>query len=167
MFLHFLPALKELKLIMVGPELQAPEFLLNALKNVQLCSSCYKKRKTILIEFYPTKLYHDVQQSLPKPNIICLFNPGLYRQTGYSTHNTWPETIKEFCKYKVPVVVTSYTEYEIPKDVSRIESVCPIEILLEPQRNNFASLKPDRNFVSDHIDPLIFKNYYVVIVKGK
>lgn len=164
-FVHFIPNLKELNLLMIGPELQAPDFLLNALSETQMCSKCRTKRKSINVEFYPNKLYHEVE-FVKKPNLICLFNPGLYRVTGYSTRDTWPETIKKFCAYKVPVVVTSYTEFEIPQDLSRIQRISSVKIILKGQRNGFASLKTDRNFVSDHEDPLIFKNYFISIVQG-
>jgi len=68
---------------------------------------------------------------------------------------------------KIPVCVTSYTKQEIPREMIRIKSIADVETILEPQKNPFASIKPDRNFVSDETAPLIYKNYYLTIVKGK
>lgn len=53
------------------------------------------------------------------------------------------------------------------REMIRIKSIANVETILEPRRNPFASIKPDRNFVSDDTAPLIYKNYYLAIVKGK
>ncbi|KAL6259278.1 hypothetical protein P5V15_009196 [Pogonomyrmex californicus] len=169
LFLHLLSNLKYLKLMFVGPELHLPSVPLDLLAAVKLCSFCKSSRRRINVSFHPGKLYHDFCHSKQfiKPHLICLFNPGLYRETGFEGKDTWPETIREFCKTKVPICVTSYTKQEIPQEMTRIKSIAEVETILEPQRNPFASIKPDRNFVSDDTAPLIYKNYYFAIVKGK
>jgi splicing suppressor protein 51 len=67
----------------------------------------------------------------------------------------------------VPIVVTSYTEVELPLDLERMRDLQEVEIELKPQRNPFASLRPERNFVSDDVAPLIYKNYYVGVARGR
>lgn len=169
LFLHFLPNMKRLRLIFVGPELNLPMIPLNLLTAMKICSACKLSDRHVNISFYPGKFYHDFcySKQFIKPDLICLFNPGLYRETGFKDRDTWPETIREFCKTKVPVSVTAYTKHEIPQEIIRIKSIANIETILEPQRNPFASIKPDRNFVSDDTAPLIYKNYYIAIVRGK
>ncbi|KAG5317686.1 MSS51 protein, partial [Pseudoatta argentina] len=169
LFLHLLPNLKHLKLMFVGPELSLPTVPLDLLTAVKICSSCKSFGRRVKISFHPKKLYHDFCRSKQfiEPHLVCLFNPGLYRETGFKGKDTWPETIREFCKMKIPVCVTSYTKQEIPREIIRIKSIADVETILEPQKNPFASIKPDRNFVSDDTVPLIYKNYYLIIVKGK
>ncbi|KAH0951137.1 hypothetical protein HN011_004534 [Eciton burchellii] len=168
-FLHLLPNLKHLRLIFVGPELTLPPVPLDLLAIVKTCSACKSLGRRISVSFHPEKFYHDFCRSeqFVQPHLVCLFNPGLYRETGFNGRDTWPETIKEFCKTGVPVCVTSYTKYEIPRDMIRIKSLVDVETILEPRRNPFASIKPDRNFVSDDTAPLIYKNYCIAIVRGK
>lgn len=98
---------------------------------------------------------------------MCFFNAGLYRATGYQWEDTWPETILKASQLKVPIVVTAYTEYEMPLDMARLvqESSRPLNVILPPIINPFTSIKPERNFISDHEAPLIFKNYYCFIVE--
>lgn len=168
-FLHLLPNLKHLRLMFIGPELQLPMVPLNLLTAIRMCSACKLSDRRVDVSFYPGKFYHDFYRSerFVAPHIVCLFNPGLYRETGFQGRDTWPETIEKICEIKVPVCVTSYTKHEIPREMSRIKSIADVETILEPRRNPFASIKPDRNFVSDDTVPLIYKNYYLAIVKGK
>lgn len=168
-FLHLIPSLKHLRLMFVGPELRLPTIPLNLLTTVKICSACKTSGRHVNVSFHPGKFYHDFCRSKQfiKPDLVCLFNPGLYRETGFEGRDTWPETIREFCKTGVPICVTSYTKHEIPREMIRIKSITDVVTILEPQRNPYASIKPDRNFVSDDTAPLIYKNYYFAIVKGK
>lgn len=169
LFLHLLPNLKHLRLMFVGPELRLPTVPLDLLTTVKICSACESSCRRVNVSFHPGKFYHDFCRSkrFARPHLVCLFNPGLYRATGFDGRDTWPETIKEFCKARVPVCVTSYTKHEIPREIIRIKSIADVETILEPRRNPFASIKPDRNFVSDDTAPLIYKNYYITVIKGK
>ena len=168
MFLHYLPALTSMTLTFTGPELQVPPVLVRLLKKVKMCNQCRTSGHSINVTFNQEKLYHEVDDSmeLTRPDVICLFNPGLYRETGFNGRDTWPMTIRKFCEKKIPVVITAYTEKEIPQDIARIKSVNDVQIILEPQKNPFAALKPDRNFVSDDTVPLMYKNNFVTIIKG-
>ncbi|EFN82414.1 uncharacterized protein LOC105185171 [Harpegnathos saltator] len=168
-FLHLIPNLKRLRLMFVGPELRLPTVPLNLLAAVKICTACKSFDRHVNVSFHPGKFYHDFCRSkqFVKPNLVCLFNPGLYRQTGFEGRDTWPETIREFCKTGVPVCITSYTKHEIPREMTRIKSIADAKTILEPRRNPYASIKPDRNFVSDDTAPLIYKNYYLAIVRGK
>lgn len=101
---------------------------------------------------------------------VCALNAGLHRVTGYAGSDTWPETIRAALSRKGSIfAVTAYTKHEAPLDLKRVKDCCGnrIHILHKPQRNPYASLKPDRNFISDHEAPLIFKNYYMSIITVK
>ena len=172
LFLHFLPNLQKLHLILIGPELQLPKDVPpRFLSMVQVCKKCKSAGRAVVVTFKPGKLYHclvrDPSQTLATPDLICLYNPGLYRTTGFAGKDTWLETIREFSKTLAPTTITSYTAQEMLWEINRINSVADVEVLLQPCKNPFASVKPDRNFVSDNTNPLIYKNYYITIVKGK
>ncbi|XP_014468613.1 PREDICTED: uncharacterized protein LOC106741307 [Dinoponera quadriceps] len=168
-FLHLIPNLKRLRLMFIGPELRLPTVPLKLLTAVKICSACKTSDRHVNVSFHPGKFYHDFCRSKQfiKPDLVCLFNPGLYRETGFEGRDTWPDTIREFCKTSVPICVTSYTKHEIPREMMRIKSIADTETILKPRRNPYASIKPDRNFVSDDTAPLIYKNYYLAIVRGK
>ncbi|XP_076176954.1 uncharacterized protein LOC143151555 [Ptiloglossa arizonensis] len=171
LYLHLLPNLKTLRLILVGPELRLPSGVPpKLLAKVKLCSECRSNGKSVIVLFRPERLYHelvrDETERVVPADLICAFNAGLYRNTGYAGTDTWLETIREFCKTPTPLVVTSYTGDEVVWDLARIQSVYDVEVLSTPRRNPFASIKPDRNFVSDDTMPLIYKNYYFAIVRA-
>ncbi|CAK9820009.1 Putative protein MSS51 homolog, mitochondrial [Anthophora plagiata] len=174
LFLHLLPKLKRVRVTLVGPELHLPNGVPpELLSRVKVCKNCKSAGKEVIVSFRPETLYHDLfrgasSESVIQPaDLICAFNPGLYRKTGFAGRDTWAGTIREFCERATPVVVTSYTADEMYWDIARINSIADVEIVLQPRRNPFASIKPDRNFVSDNANPLIYKNYYISIVKGK
>lgn len=168
LFLHFLPNLKKLRLILIGPELRLPSGVPpKLLSAVPLCKKCKSTGRAVIVTFKPETLYHEASERLVAPDLICVYNPGLYRRTGFGGKDSWLETIREFCKASVPVTVTSYTKREILWEIARISSVADVRVVLQPRENPFASVKPDRNFVSDDTDPLIYKNYYLTIVRGE
>lgn len=103
---------------------------------------------------------------------VCFFNPGLHRITGFNGLDTWPETIKVATSLACPIVVTSYTEYESPRDLERFQMESTkgghgtqLSIVHPPQMNHYSSQRPERNFISDEVAPLIFKNFYSFILK--
>ena len=90
--------------------------------------------------------------------------------TGFSGLNTWPETIISSLMLNCPIVITSYTEFESPLDLAQLERFStaikrPLDIVQESEVNPFASQRPERNFISDDVAPMIFKNFYHVVVK--
>lgn len=99
---------------------------------------------------------------------VCFFNPGLYRATGFNGTDTWPETIRSAAAQGVPIIVTSYTEVESPRDLERLQREAvksELALVLAPHVNPFASQRPERNFISDEVAPMIFKNYYCFVCK--
>lgn len=174
MFLHFIPNLKRLLVVLIGPELKLPSGLpAEVLSKVKHCRECKSTDRTVIVRFQPETLYHELssdsrrKSEIGEADLICIFNPGLYRKTGFAGQDSWRETIEEFCGRSTPVAITSYTVDEMHWEIARLKSISDVEVLLEPRRNPFASIKPDRNFVTDHSNPLIYKNYYVTVVRGK
>lgn len=171
LFLHLSPNLRTLRLIFVGPELHLPRGVPpKLLSAVNLCQKCMSDNRAVIVSFKPERLYHDVLRdsaNVAEPDLICAFNPGLYRKTGFGGRDTWYETIREFCGKSKPVAITSYTADEMVWEMARVNSVAEIDVILQPRLNPYASIKPDRNFVSDDTNPLIYKNFYIAIIKGR
>lgn len=156
---HYLSC-TEIVLVFVGPELtyQGPTQSIS-------CEECEAFGKNITVQFHPKSLYHDYVQGphYLKPDLICSFNPGLYRSTGFNEKDTWEETIKQILQQTVPVLITAYTEVENFKDIQRIQQMSILNFLQPPRLNPFSSLKPFLSFVSDEVSPVFFKNHYHTI----
>lgn len=167
--LHLIPSLNMLKIVFIGPELKTESKFSQMLGN-KTCMKCNTAGRMVIYEFWKT-LYHKFVMSLDyqKPDLICAFNAGLYRLTDFEGKDTWSPTIKAMLKEQdIPVVVTEYTQKELPFDIQRTQNlVDSLEILTPPTRNPFASLKPSLNFLSEETVPVIFKNFYITILQGK
>ncbi|KAH8370432.1 hypothetical protein KR093_003449, partial [Drosophila rubida] len=165
--LHILPAVKTLRVVFVGPELNSSKVSFEQLSKIKCCRLCRKAERTV--EYYfENRLYHDycVQSSFKSPDLVCFFNSGLYRATGYALEDTWPDTIQAALNLKCPMVVTSYTKYEAPLDMKQFlnQSNRHLNVVLPPTTNPFGSEKPERNFISDDDAPFMYKNYQCFVV---
>ncbi|KAL7734981.1 hypothetical protein ACLKA6_011246 [Drosophila palustris] len=166
--LHILPAVRTLNVVFVGPELNAHKISVEQLAKIRCCRLCRKAQRTVQY-YFENSLYHDYcsAPSFKSPDLVCFFNSGLYRATGYALEDTWPDTIQASLNLKCPVVVTSYTKYEAPLDMSHFinQSNRHLNVVLPPTTNPFGSEKPERNFISDDDAPFMFKNFQCFIVE--
>lgn len=132
-----------------------------------MCRSCRILCRNIRYEFHE-KLYHDFHNltSTCKPDFVIFFNPSLYRPSlcGF---DTWSRTIQCALNHYVPVLVTSLSEEESSRNLLKIELTAesPMENIQTSKINPYSSLKPQRNFSADIIDPIIFRNQYYFIVR--
>lgn len=166
--LHLLPGVNELQLVFTGADLNSENLPLDVISRIRPCRKCRQDCRGVKFDFHSRTLYHDYARSkaFTRPDIICFFNPGLYRRTGAGGRDTWPETIRAAVDQNCPILVTAYTEYEMPLDLEAIIDVADhIKIVQMPTKNPFASIKPERNFLSEEMQSLIFKNYYYFVVK--
>ncbi|XP_071445081.1 myb-like protein X [Hetaerina americana] len=168
--LNVLPDITELHIVFIGPELSPTMTDEVSGDNYQkLEIKTINSSKKLTAEFYYGQLYHDYSNSssFKQPDIICAFNCGIYRVTGFNNQDTWGPTIKSMVKdINIPVLLTAYTEVEAPKDVARFRQQCDTKELITPMKNPFASMRPNLNFVSDDETPLIYKNQFLSVVKG-
>lgn len=168
--LHLIPSLTMLKVVFIGPELKTESKFIRTLGKNKTCMKCNTTGRMVNYEFWKT-LYHKFVMSFDyqKPDLICAFNAGLYRLTDFEGKDTWSPTIKAMLKEPdIPVVVTEYTQKELPFDIKRTQNIIDsLEIITPPTRNPFASLKPSLNFLSEETVPVIFKNFYITILQGE
>jgi len=159
--LHLMPEIESLDIVFIGPELKpTPDQ-----KTVTVCSKCKAAKKSIAFKFQQDFYHIFARKSRSsKPQLICVFNPGLYRTTGFNNEDTWSPSIVSMFAMGCPVLVTAYTHKEILLDVQRVRQTQNIVLHHQPTLNPFSSLKPNLNFVSDEESPVIFKNQYFCIM---
>lgn len=158
---HLLPC-TDILLVFIGPEL-----FYNNSAQYESCDECEVWGKKLRLDFQFNSFYHQYVQGphYVKPDMICSFNPGIYRTTGFNKMDSWGETIEQILKQNVPVLVTAYTKVEILKDIERIEQTAKLNLIQAPGQNPFSSLKPFLSFVNDEVSPIIFKNHYHAFFK--
>jgi mitochondrial splicing suppressor protein 51 len=86
----------------------------------------------------------------------------------YNNKDPWPAAINCILKRRVPFLVTSYTITEMHRELCRIKECAEYNynVMIDPKNNSFASVRPDRNFISDDEMPLLFKNYCYLLLCG-
>lgn len=134
-----------------------------------MCRTCRLKCRVVKFDFQCKRFYHDYRRDscYTRPDLICFFNPILNSVHGYAGHDTWPDTLQAAASANCPIVVTSYTELDCLLDLIRLQKEArrPLQIVQQPRLNPYGSCRPDRNFISDEVTPLIFKNYHYFVVQ--
>lgn len=168
-FLHIVPEITELRVVFVGPELNVENLPIDIISRIRMCRTCRLKCRVVKFDFQCKRFYHDYQQDtcFIHPDLICFFNPILNSTCSYLGFDSWPFTIQAATGLECPIVVTSYTELDCPLDLIRLQKEArrPLQVVVPPKLNPYASQRPDRNFISEEIVPLIFKNYHYFVVK--
>ncbi|XP_041972516.1 bromodomain-containing protein DDB_G0280777 isoform X2 [Aricia agestis] len=164
--LHLRPDIKDLRIVLVNQDLNPSKLPLDLLGKVQLCENCKTNKRRVIFSFQDKLSYNAYYSSddFITPDIVCAFNPSIERSSIYNGKDSWPSTTQCILKQKVPFIITSYTLEELKRDLERVEQFGDIKSILEPKPNPFASVRPDRNFITDHEIPLLFKNYCLSMV---
>lgn len=131
-----------------------------------MCRICRQQCRGIRFDFQCKKFYHDYcsSSSYVKPDIVCFFNPGLHRP-GFRGFDTWPKTVQSAIETSAPILITSCTESESLLDLETVEKLSKndIKIIQMPQKNPYASTRPERNFTTN--EPIMFKNQFYFIIR--
>lgn len=133
-----------------------------------MCNDCRHNCRGIRFDFQCKMFYHDycTSASFVKPDIIFFFNSALHRP-GFRGFDTWPKTIKAVVNFSVPTVVTACTHREATLDLERIKKLSGSELkILQTEINPYSSTNPERNFTSDEIAPIMFRNQFYFIIQG-
>ncbi|XP_038217940.1 uncharacterized protein LOC119836629 [Zerene cesonia] len=167
-FLHLRPDVKDLRVVLISPNLNPSNLPLDLLRNAKLCEQCRTSNRRLLFNFEDKKSYLDyyTSEDFILPDFVCAFNPSIERSSIYDGKDPWPATLKCIAKLKTPFLITAYSQEELSRDLSRIQGCCTFDVLAQPKHNNFASIRPDRNFITDDEMPLLFKNYCFSVVCG-
>ncbi|XP_068624189.1 enolase-phosphatase E1-like [Battus philenor] len=160
--LHLKPDVKDLRVVLIGRELNPSNLPLDLLGNVNLCENCRTNKRRLQFSFQDKKSYKEYWSGdeFIVPDIVCAFNPSIYRSSMYIGSEYWSTNINCIFKQKVPFVLTSHSLEELTRDLASIDSCseASYKVLIGPKLNPFGSVRPDRNFVTDDETPLVFKN---------
>ncbi|XP_046972798.1 FK506-binding protein 5 [Vanessa cardui] len=169
-FLHLRPDVQDLRVVLVGPDLNPSELPLELLGKIKLCENCRANKRRVIFHFHDKETYHEYYSSddFITPDVVCAFNPNIQRSSLYNIKDTWSSTIDSILQQKIPFIITSYNIEELERDISRVKEISRynFNVVSEAKHNPFSSLRPDRNFITDHEIPLLFKNYCFSILCG-
>lgn len=133
-----------------------------------MCRQCRQLCRGVRFDFQCKKFYHDycTSKAFVKPDVVFFFNPALHRP-GFRGFDTWPRTVKAALDTAVPILVTSATENESILDLQRIEKISgnDMKVVQAPKLNPYSSTRPERNFATDDVEPIMFKNQFYFIVQ--
>ncbi|XP_013148417.1 PREDICTED: intracellular protein transport protein USO1 [Papilio polytes] len=168
--LHLKPGLKELRVALVGHDLNAANLPLDLLAKIRSCENCRVNKRRVLFSFQDKKSYQEYWASddFIIPDIVCAFNPNIHRSSLYNGVELWSSTINCIFKLKIPFLITSSTIKELKNDLEAIKKNTEVDynVVSEVKLNPFASVRPDRNFITDDESPLLFKNYCFSLLCG-
>jgi len=150
---HWLPNLKRLHLILVGPEVYATS-------GFTICSNCEQSGCKLIAEFCPGQLYHNYVSSseFTTPDIIVMYNCGLSEFVG-GEEDTWQRSLPCIMASNCPVMITSYTAREAENDMRRLSAFDQkTKVLTKCEENIFLGRKPMRDWeqFGPYSDSLVF-----------
>lgn len=156
-FINLLPKLKTLHLVFIGCELSIHD------EKVHVDGR-------LVFEYHARMTYADYcRKCYIKPSIVCAFNCGLYRNTGFQGVDSWgPSIVPMLGKAPgVPLLLSAYTSREANLDVQRVWELLgtSLHVIQQPMKNPFASIFPNHNLVSESECPVAFRNFFMSIVK--
>ncbi|XP_043466970.1 putative protein MSS51 homolog, mitochondrial [Leptopilina heterotoma] len=149
-FLHYFQSVKKLSVILIGDELM---FLYNQTED--LCESCKKENKEVIIESHHT-VYDEYcrRSNFKKPDIIACLN------AGFHAYPTWEKSIKVLNKGQCPLVVTAFTKAEGLRDEQIVKSIFPAANCVFSDYNPYESYYYSRRKIGM---PIININQFISI----
>ncbi|XP_043466974.1 uncharacterized protein LOC122501514 [Leptopilina heterotoma] len=152
LFLHYFKSVQKLSVILIGNDL----WLLSKEKE-DLCESCKKENKEIIIESHHT-VYDEYcrQSNFKKPDIIACLN------VGFHFYPTWEKSIKVLNKGQCPLVVTAFSKAEGLRDEQIVKSIFPASNCVFSDYNPYESSFYARKKIGI---PLISANQFISVYK--
>ena len=175
--LHWFPNIRQLEVVLVGPDMQSHGIGQRRLINDGMCSACSAKRCNVYItcisEMYHVAVNNNQLLAHHMPDVAMLCNSGLHEMvsTEGSLANMWAPTLQLLHGHKIPIAATSYTRQECEDDFKQLATVldgtCDLEALKEhlvipPSRNPFRGLLPMPDAFCDN-EFFYNNNYYFVV----
>lgn len=124
--LHVLPALKELNLHFIGPQLSViliDEIGVGKSSSIDCCQQCKSAKGSITMSLW-SGLYHDILKtsSFAQPDLALAFQPGW---TNAMWSSIWLPTIKHLASAKHATLLTSFTAADAAKEMTMMYDRCP------------------------------------------
>lgn len=158
--LHWMPALKSVDIVFVGPELCVYDG-----DNWQFCGECAAREATVRHEF-ATALYVDycASATYERPDIVAVFNCGFHEYQNAAA-DPWAGSLPRLLAPNVPLLITSYTRGEAKQDLERLKPIIDNRVVktIACQRNRFRSLLPLRDWSSP--SEFYYKNNFYTVIQ--
>ena len=168
---HRLPALRNLQLVFIGPQLEEEE---GGTVEVGQCQDCTDLGRTISHQtFSLTYSEYRKVSSFSQPDLVLVQNCGFHEFPLDSEQWTegWKGLGSLLHPSGAPVVFTSYTGTEARDDLRRFQEDCggqEVEVLVQSEENKMRSYRPRRDMMGleEEID-VFYNNFYINIVRLK
>ena len=168
---HRLPALKDLHLVFVGPELDPEDDTGTGEEAVVVqCEECEKLGRRITQQTR-SMTYQAFRRRQPTavPDLVLVQNCGFHEyEVGSSGwQEGWVGLPSLLHDNKAPVIFTSYTRGEAMRDMARLEQMCEaeLEVLVRCERNVMRSHRPVRDWEMDEDRDVFYSNQYLSVVR--
>ena len=163
--LHWIPNLKDLTIIFIGPEINQTCSI-----HTTVCKFCKLKEKSI-DTFAKSAKYEDYFQgdntqtrSFVKPDIIVGFNLEIHESELGITDYSWKNAFSILKKVDAPFVMTAGTSERARKDHEMLCKLLETTVSYDfTELNPYASLIPERDFETEK---LRYTNGWILIYKG-
>ena len=171
---HRLPALMDLQLVFVGPELDPEDDTRTGDQEavVAQCEECERLGRRVSQQTR-SMTYQTFRQRQPVsvPDIILIQNCGFHEyEVGSSGwEEGWVGLQTLLHTNLAPVIFTSYTKGEAEKDMERFQQCCEtdLEILVRCERNVMRSHRPIRDWEMDDDRDIFYSNQFLSVVRQK
>ena len=161
MFLHWIPSLTILNLVLIGPELDSN----NEKVQCNICDCCIEKGMKLHLQTYGL-LYKEYVYSdqYSKPDIIVGYNIGIHECENIdSPADLWSASIRILPEQSCPFILTSYTMDEALKEHNRLCDLLKRKVApLSCEKNQFSSLRPHRDYETEGV---YYQNQFIIIYK--
>ncbi|KAJ7929024.1 hypothetical protein B0H13DRAFT_1596902 [Mycena leptocephala] len=163
--LHYLPRLKNLKIVYVGPEVFEGADPLNL-----ACTDCQREGRCRASVRYTTQ-YHEFSESaafhMHSPDFIAGFNTGL----GEVDVAAWRLSLEAILNSNVPTLFTAYTETEANRDLAVLRSL-RASVLKSPEENKWRGVIPEIDEITELCGEsgrtrTQYTNHFRFVVRGK
>ncbi|KAG7086033.1 hypothetical protein E1B28_003554 [Marasmius oreades] len=145
--LHRLPRVKDLRIVMIGPELSGA--FEDPPESIMPCLECSEMSQVRRFEVHPSTYHEYVKKQgarYTKPDVAVAFNSGASDYAG-----SWKETMKLLVTKKVPTVFTAFNRQEAEVESKLLKAAGATLVPgLGPCKNPWGSLKliPEPNRVT-------------------
>ncbi|XP_055852931.1 uncharacterized protein LOC129916808 [Episyrphus balteatus] len=163
------PDISHLNVIFIGPEIPN--------KHNNETTTILDNGRTLLRKFFQgtIEMYLEMSKNDLKPDMIVCFNCGFSenpRTDGPS--ESWYKGLQQLIDLPdVPILFTSYTSLEADSDLRALEKVVEdrkdnlyrLQEIIGKQQNPYRDMRPLRNWQSNDIESIFYRNGYIHVVK--
>ena len=167
---HRLPALRNLQLVFIGPQLEEEEE--EGSVNVGQCQDCTDLGRNISHQmFCLTYSEYRKVSSFSQPDIVIVQNCGFheYDTASQEWREGWGEGrgLQSLLHPAALLAFTSYTRTEAGADMERFSQHCQqdVEILVNCEENKMRSHRPIRDWEMDEENDVFYSNQFLSVVR--